>query len=240
MPAASLTGISKTFGSVKALKGVNLELEEGTLFGLLGPNGSGKSTLLKILMGLQRPTGGELSLLGRSPGHPKSRAVLGYMPQNAAVYPGLTVKENFSFFGKLYGLKGDALEERCRSMMELLELDSKEKTPVKYLSGGMVRRVLLGTAVIHRPRFLILDEPTAGLDPVLRQKCWDWLTAWRAEGMTILLTTHHISEANRSREIAFLREGKILDRGTPADLMDKYGSEDLEKAFIKATGEEKA
>ena len=235
-PLLSLRSITKTYGSLKALDQLSFEIPAGTVVGLLGPNGAGKSTLLKILTGLIQPNSGQLSILNqKNPNSVIVRQQLGYMPQYSALYPNLTVGENLQFFGKLYGLKKEVLHHRIEVLLDVLELTHKKNELIKNLSGGMVRRALLGTSVIHKPKFLILDEPTAGVDPVLRIKFWNWILSWCKEGTSTLITTHHISEANRCDHVIFLRNGKKVEEGPPSDLLRKYNCDDLETAFILAT-----
>jgi ABC-2 type transport system ATP-binding protein len=228
--------VTKRFGNLTAVDRLTLDVPAGMTFGLLGPNGAGKTTLLRMATGLIQPTEGKLTLFdGLEPTDIRSRSLIGYMPQNLAVYPGLTVKENIGFFGRLYGLRGDELEHRIEEMLRLTDLEEKRNVPVVNLSGGMARRVLLATALVHTPELLILDEPTAGVDPLLRIKIWELLRRLNREGTSILITTHHISEAEECGEVIFLRDGRLLDRGTPKNIMSKYSTENLESAFVKAT-----
>ncbi|MDH4121096.1 MAG: ABC transporter ATP-binding protein [Deltaproteobacteria bacterium] len=228
--------VTKQFGKLKALDELTLAVPEGQIFGLLGPNGAGKSTLIRIITGLLPPTSGTITLLGsKDPTDMEIRRQVGYMPQDAALYPGLTIAENVRFFGRIYGVPETVISQRMEEDLELVELTHRKDSVVETLSGGMVRRTMLLTALIHRPRFLILDEPTVGVDPELRLKFWDWLAQLVQRGSSILITTHHISEAVRCAKVVFLREGKRLEEGPPRELMARYGSQDLEEAFVKAT-----
>ncbi|MBI4082916.1 MAG: ABC transporter ATP-binding protein [Candidatus Lambdaproteobacteria bacterium] len=232
----SLEHVVKQMGSVRAIDDLSLDVPEGMLFGLLGPNGAGKTTLLRLVMGLLRADSGRITLFGRlPPTDPAVPRLLGYMPQQLAVYPGLSVVENIAFYGHLYGIAGAELRRRTERLLEMVELTPRRKSPVGQLSGGMVRRVMLATTMVHQPRLLILDEPTAGVDPLLRLKFWEWFGDLRAKGTSIIVTTHHISEASRCHRVVFLRAGRVLEQGPPGELMARYGSADLEAAFVAAT-----
>jgi ABC-2 type transport system ATP-binding protein len=230
--------VVKRYNGVTAIDGLSLAVPEGLIFGLLGPNGAGKTTLIRMITGLISPTAGEIRLFGSPSLRERSvRRNIGYMPQQAAIYPGLSVLENILFFGRLYHVAEDDLKQRAEELLQLVELTEKCDTVVADLSGGMVRRAMLATILIHRPALLILDEPTAGVDPTLRIKFWEWFQKLAASGISILITTHHIAEAVRCDEVVFLRNGRLLEQGTPATLMEKYGTEDLEYAFVEATRE---
>ena len=232
----SMVQVSKSFGSFTALHPLDMEIPEGAIFGLLGPNGAGKTTLLRMIMGRIFPNGGTIRLFGQdAPGSLQATRQIGYMPQELAVYEGLTVRENILFFGGLYGLREPELSRKADELLARVELESKAEALAGNLSGGQTRRAMLASALIHRPRLLILDEPTAGVDPLLRLKFWDWFSELAAEGTSILITTHHISEAARSREVVFMRQGYLLERGAPAEIIARYKAHDLEDAFVKAT-----
>ncbi len=232
----SLENVRKSFGSFSAVNGVDLDIGEGMIFGLLGPNGAGKTTLLRMIMGLITPTSGKITLFDSfSPADTAARSKIGYMPQQLAVYPGLSVAENVIFFGRLYGLQGAELKQRAVEVLQLVDLQDKRNKQVAHLSGGMVRRVMLATTLIHQPSLVILDEPTAGVDPALRLRFWNWFQELSGRGISILITTHHISEAALCREVVFLRQGKLIERGKPVELMSRYQAKDLEEAFVKAT-----
>ncbi|OGG96525.1 MAG: hypothetical protein A2527_01135 [Candidatus Lambdaproteobacteria bacterium RIFOXYD2_FULL_50_16] len=230
-----IKNITKRYGRHEVVSELNLTIPIGSIFGLLGPNGAGKTTLIRIITGLLEPDSGSISLLGGKPRDLKVRQQLGYLPQEAALYPGLTVKENLQFFGRCYGINGAALETRLAELLTLTELTEQKNQLVEELSGGTARRVLLASALVHRPRFLILDEPTSGVDPLLRRKFWKWLRALSLEGASVLVTTHHLAEAEACEQILFLRHGKALDVGEPKALMKRYHAPDLEAAFLAAT-----
>ncbi len=230
-----IENITKRFGSREAVAGLNLHIPVGAVYGLLGPNGAGKTTLIRMIVGLLAPDAGSLTLLGGSPQDLAVRSQVGYMPQDVALYPNLTVAENIAFFGHCYGLDGAALKHRLEELLHLTELTGERNRLVEELSGGTARRVLLATALVHHPKFLVLDEPTAGVDPLLRRKFWQWFRSLAAQGTSILVTTHHIAEAAACEEVIFLRRGHQLDAGTPQELMQRYPSQDLEAAYLAAT-----
>lgn len=230
--------VTKRFGGVTALNHFSLDIDTGGVFGLLGPNGAGKTTLLRMIMGATPPDDGAITLFeGISPGDREASRRIGYMPQQLALYEGLTVEENVRFFGRLYGLEGPALLRATEEVLERVRMLERRGELVLGLSGGLMRRAMLATALVHGPRLLILDEPTAGVDPMLRLDFWNWFRDLASEGTTILITTHHIAEASHCHEVLFLREGRMLRRGTPAQLIDRYGATDLEAAFVQATRE---
>lgn len=231
-----LDRVSKQFGTHHVVIDFNLTIPRGAIYGLLGPNGAGKTTLIRMIMGLIAPSSGTITLFDRfRPGETSVRPLVGYMPQRLALYPHLTVYENILFFGRIYGLDENRIKERANELMDLVELTHRKNSIVENLSGGMAQRVMLATALIHRPQFLILDEPTAGVDPSLRLHFWRWFEAIVVDGVSILITTHHISEAAHSSKVIFIREGKLLEIDTPQALMQRYGVRDLDMAFVKAT-----
>lgn len=231
-----ITQLSKQLGHTLALNQFDLYIGEGEVFGLLGPNGAGKTTLIRVLMGLLRPTSGQVTLFdGHQPGSNLVRNQIGYMPQALSVYGGLSVWENILFFGRMYQMENSLLLERANTVLDMVELEKRKDDLVSTLSGGMVRRVMLATALVHSPRLLILDEPTAGVDPLLRIRFWDWFEEMVSAGTSIIVTTHNISEASRCHNVVFLRNGQKLEQGTPQSIMDKYGSTNLESAFVEAT-----
>lgn len=231
-----IQNLSKTLGKNLAIDQLDLTIKEGQVFGLLGPNGAGKTTLIRLIMGLIAADSGSIALFGaHKPGTVVVRKHIGYMPQQLAVYRGLSVRENVLFFGRMYGVEEASLGIRTDEILHMVELYERKDDLVSDLSGGMIRRVMLATALIHKPRLLILDEPTAGVDPLLRIRFWDWFAQMVAAGTSIIVTTHNISEASRCGNVVFLRNGKKLEQGTPQEIMDKYQSENLESAFVEVT-----
>ncbi len=225
-PAVVVEGAARSFGAVQALRGIDLEVEAGLTFGLLGPGGSGKTTLIRLILGLLAPSAGGVRVLGRPPSADVMRDV-GYMPQAPALYQELTVRENVSFFAALYG-REEAVDETL-AFVELLE---RAASPVNTLSGGMKQRASLACALVHRPRLLLLDEPTVGIDPRLRRTFWDHFHRLNGDGVTILVSSHVMDEAERCHRLGLLRDGRLLAVGSPDDLRREAGAATLEDAFL--------
>lgn len=228
--AAALT---KRFGPLVAVDGVDLTVDGGRIVGLLGPNGSGKTTLIRLLLGLLRPEAGRVEVLGRRVPDRSLLAEIGYMPQSDGLYHELTVWENVRFFGDLYGGLARA---RAEEVLELVELADRRGSLVADLSGGMRRRLSLACALVHRPRLLVLDEPTVGVDPALRVAFWSHFRSLAAAGTTILVSSHVMDEADRCDELVFMRAGRIIARGSGAELRAAAGTTDLEAAFLRFAG----
>jgi ABC-2 type transport system ATP-binding protein len=210
----------KRFGATQALDGVSLALAEGELLGLLGPNGAGKTTLVRAIAGRVRLDGGALALFGRGLGPATRREGLGVVPQEIALYPLLTARENLEAFGALQGLGGPALRERVAWALDWTGLADRSREQVRRFSGGMKRRLNIACGILHRPRAVLLDEPTVGVDPQSRERIWEMLEALRREGTSLLLTTHQLEEAEaRCERITILDHGRIIASGTLAELV---------------------
>jgi ABC-2 type transport system ATP-binding protein len=229
-PAIETVGLRKIFGSLAALDGVDLHLEAGRIYGLLGPNGSGKTTLIRILLGLVRPTDGRARVLGVPMPDRRVLGRIGYMPQGDGVYPELSVAENLRCFAALTGVTDPA---RRRRALEIVELADRTDAPAFTLSGGMRRRLSLACALVHDPELIVLDEPTVGVDPSLRVQFWDHFRERAAAGATILVSSHVMDEADRCDELVLLRAGRVVDRGTSAEIRVRAGTNDLEAAFLR-------
>ena len=211
----------KVFGATVAVDGLDLRIPEGSIYGLLGPNGSGKTTCIRALCGLLRPTAGTVRLLDGDAHADRTRlrSRLGYMPQQPALYEDLTALENLSFFAR--GLSVTDPERRARELLELVALAERAAEPVYGFSGGMKQRVSLACALLHEPPVLLLDEPTAGVDPLLRRRMWSTFGALRDRGATVVVSTNQLDEALHCDRLAVLREGRLLAEDTPASLLDR-------------------
>lgn len=224
--------VVKAFGAQRALDGVSLRVEAGETFGLIGPNGSGKTTLIRLLLGQGRPTSGVVRVLGQRMPNRRVAGSIGYMTQSSALYNELTAQENVAFFGTLYGLRGATLHKRLMETLELVDLADRASSVTGTLSGGMRQRLSLACALVHEPRLVFLDEPTVGIDPELRQTFWEYFARLNTQGVTIVVSTHHLDEAARCHRLALLRFGKLLAVDTPDEMRRQSGESDFDKAFL--------
>ncbi len=214
----------KSFGATRALDGLSFELRAGELLGLLGPNGAGKTTLIRAISGRVRLDGGTVAMFGRELAPGMVRKDLGVVPQENALYPLLTARENLETFGRMNGLEGKHLRERTAWALEWTGLVERAGSEVKTFSGGMKRRLNLACGVLHEPKLVLLDEPTVGVDPQSREKIYDMLSALRADGASLLLTTHYLEEAEaRCERIVVVDHGKAIATGTLAELVEQAG-----------------
>ncbi len=224
MAMLDVRDVRKAFGATTALDGLSLEVRRGEIFGLLGPNGAGKSTLMSMVSGLLRPDGGEVRLHGASPAEPAARRGIGLAPQALALYDTLTARENLEFFGRLQGLSGARLRERVDAALAFVALADRQHDRAGGYSGGMKRRLNLAAALLHEPDLVLLDEPTAGVDPQSRNALFDNVEALRAQGRTVVYTTHYMEEVERLCDrIAIIDRGRVLAIGTLAELLAAHG-----------------
>jgi ABC-2 type transport system ATP-binding protein len=232
--AIRATSLVKTFGEVRAVDGVTFELAPGRIYGLLGPNGSGKTTLIRLLTGLARATDGTAEVLGVPMPSRENLTRIGYMTQNDGIYPALTVADNARFFGAMYGMRD---ERSITDALGLVDLADRRDAVAGTLSGGQRRRLSLACALVHRPAVLFLDEPTVGIDPQLRVQFWDHFRTLARSGITIVVSSYVMDEADRCDELLFVRSGKVIARGPGADLLAGADASTMEQAFLTYAGE---
>jgi ABC-2 type transport system ATP-binding protein len=224
------TGVHKHFGPIQAVDGISLSIFQGEIYGLLGPNGSGKTTLIRLFIGLLRPTSGSIQLLGERMPNKTVLGQVGYMTQASALYEELTVRENVAFFSEMSGrYDRSGIEE----VIELVDLADRAGSVVRTLSGGLRQRTSLACALAHRPQLLLLDEPTVGVDPQLRATFWSYFRHLADSGVTLVISSHVMEEAERCDRLGFLCQGRLLAEGSAADLRRTKGTATLEEAFLQ-------
>lgn len=239
MAALEVNNLVKRFGGEEVLRGVDLAVEEGEIFGLIGPSGSGKSTLMRTLTGYLAPSEGEAKVLGRPPAMfgPGERRRVGYMPQGFVLYAQLSVRQNLNFVAGLYGLRFGERRRRVRETLEFVELGEHERKAAGDVSGGMQRRLQLAAAIVHEPELLFVDEPTANLDPILRRRFWEEFRSLREGGRTIFVTTQYVGEAELCDRVGLLADGRLVAVGTPEDLRrEAFGGENIELTLAGEPG----
>ena len=227
-PAIEVKNLRKSFGENQAVKGVSFAVEEGEIFSLLGPNGAGKTTTISMLSCLLRPDEGDACVMGHSIRTDAMgvKSVLGVVPQEIALYEDLTARENLTFWGKMYGLRGSTLKSRVNEVLEVIGLTDRAGDRVGKYSGGMKRRVNIGVALLHKPKVIYMDEPTVGIDPQSRRNILDSVVALKNQGMTVLYTTHYMEESQElSDHIAIVDHGKMIACGTHDELVKLVGQQ---------------
>lgn len=228
-PAIEISGLRVVRGGVEVLPGIDCAVERASVTGLLGPSGSGKSTLIRAIVGVQVVAGGSVTVLGKPAGAPELRPHVGYVTQAPSVYGDLTVDENLRYFARLVRLPAQRIDE----VVTIVGLEGERRRVVGRLSGGQRARVSLATALLNEPELLVLDEPTVGLDPVLRRDLWTFFRELAANGTTLLVSSHVMDEAERCDTLLLLREGRLLAHETPAGLRARTGADDLDAAFLR-------
>lgn len=239
MNAIEVKNLKKSFGELQAVAGVEFAAEQGEILSLLGPNGAGKSTTISMLSGLLAPSDGDAAIMGHSiRTEPEAaKASLGVVPQDIALYPDLSARENLVFWGKMYGLRGAALKARVDEVLDIIGLADRQKDYVGKFSGGMKRRVNIGAALLHKPQVVIMDEPTVGIDPQSRRHILDNVKELNRQGMTVLYTTHYMEEAAElSHHIAIMDKGKIIACGTHDELIKLVGEQTRIDLTLNAEG----
>ena len=228
-PVIQTHALTKRFDRITAVNGLDFQVEEGQTFGILGPNGCGKTTLIRLLLGILPPTSGEATVLGQTVPNRRTRSRVGYMPQATALYEDLTVRENVTFYARLTGSYSSS---QVSDVIELANLTDRANDIVSVLSGGMMRRASLACALVHQPALLFLDEPTVGVDPALRVQLWDYFGTLNDRGVSILVSTHIMDEAERCHRLGLMQDGRMLAEGTPSELRQQAGRDTLEQAFL--------
>lgn len=229
-PVIIARDLVRDYAEVHAVRGIDLEVSPGELYGLVGPDGAGKSTTISCLAGLLAPTRGEVRILGENPLARRSRAreQLGLMPQQYSLYGDLSIAENLSFFGRLFGLSKQTFKQRSERLLGITRLTRFVDRRADALSGGMYKKLALSCALLHQPRVLLMDEPTNGVDPVSRRELWELIYELLADGMAVLVSTPYMDEASRCHRVGLLHEGQIIAEGVPSALSDQLEYEVLE------------
>jgi ABC-2 type transport system ATP-binding protein len=223
--------LKKKFGKILAVDNVSLEIEKGKIFGLIGPNGGGKTTLIRMILGILKPTEGEVFIFRKRMPDRKVLKKVGYMPQESALYENLTLKENLLTFGEIFGVKN--LKERMKEVLKFVGLEGWENEMIENFSQGMKKRASFSVSLLPDPEILILDEPTVGIDPPLMVSFWEYFKELSKIGKTILITTHNLQEAMNCQEIGLMSKGKIILKGNPLELLKEHKVNSLLDLFLK-------
>lgn len=236
--AVKIKNVSVTLdGKVKALRSVNLELPVGKTIGFIGPSGAGKTTLIRSIVGRLRPTSGDIQVFGEPAGSPSLRKIITYMTQELSAYPDLTVRENIEYFVTMSGQPRKQKKAIAADVLRLVDMTNKSENLVAQLSGGQKQRVSLAISLIGSPKLMVLDEPTVGLDPVLREKLWQLFTRLASGGTTVIISSHSMDEAERCDDLVLIRDGKLIAHSTPGELLQRTASKTVEDSFLKLVGE---
>lgn len=227
-----LNQVNKFFEDKQVLHDVSLDIPKGSIYGLLGPSGCGKTTTVKIMSGILSASSGTTWVLEEKMPNLSTMQKIGYLAQSDALYGSLNGVENLEFFGQIYGLTGKPLKDAILEVLDFVNLKDDLTKPVASYSGGMKRRLSLAIALLHKPEILILDEPTVGIDPLLRQTIWEEFYVMAKEGITLLVTTHVMDEAEKCSHLSMMRNGRILASGSPSKIIAESGSNTLEEAFL--------
>lgn len=237
--AVTVEDATVVFGAdFTALGGVNLELPAGQVVGFIGPSGAGKTTLIRAIVGRQKLTEGAITVLGQPAGSAALRSRLSYMTQENSVYPDLTIRQNLRYFTTMFGLKRAHIPEEIDRLLEIVRMQPQADQLVRSLSGGQKQRVSLAVALIGKPELMVLDEPTVGLDPVLREQIWDIFRELAAKGTSLIITSHVMDEAERCDDLVLIRDGKVLAHGSPSRLCEQTGAKTVEQSFLRLVGEQ--
>ena len=236
--AVKVNNLSVTLGGTcSALKKVDLELPTGQTIGFIGPSGAGKTTLIRCIVGRLRTGGNSIKVFGLPAGSPQLRSQLTYMTQELSVYPDLTVEENLRYFAVMAGQHRQLVAEAVSEALQAVDLSSKANQLVGSLSGGQKQRVSLAVALIGHPKLMVLDEPTVGLDPVLREQLWQLFGRLAKQGTTLIISSHSMDEAQRCDDLVLIREGSVIAHSSPQELCRRTGTKTVEQSFLKLVGE---
>lgn len=231
-----IKNVSKSYKKHKVLKDVSFDIREGEIFGLLGPSGAGKTTLIRLIMGMESPSNGEVVIMDKKSPSIDVIEKIGYTAQADALYTDLTAEENMKFYCRLYKIPKRKWKERIDESLNIVNLNQDKKKIVSNYSGGMKRRLSLAISLLQQPKILILDEPTVGMDPLLRKQIWEELRTLKKSGVTILITTHVMDEAQNCDTLAMIREGRCISVGSPEELIYMNKCSNLEEVFLKLGG----
>ncbi len=224
-------------GKFKALKAIDVLLAEGRITGFIGPSGAGKTTLIRSIVGRQKLTSGSITVFGLPAGSPQLREQLSYMTQESSVYTDLSARENLSYFATMFGIKRAALKPLVADILKTVDMTKQADQLASQLSSGQKQRLSLAAALIGFPKLMVLDEPTVGLDPVLRERLWKLFRQLTDGGTTLLISSHVMEEAERCDDLLLLRDGRVLAQGSPQALCDQTGTKSVEQSFLKLVGD---
>jgi ABC-2 type transport system ATP-binding protein len=231
-----VNGVSKTFAKQQVLRDIDLSIKENEIFGLIGPSGSGKTTLIRLIIGAISADTGKINIMDYKIPNLKALNIIGYMPQNDALYYDLSGYDNLMFFGGMYHMKKNQLKQRAHEVLKLVELEKDADKKVINYSGGMKKRLSLAVALLHSPKVLILDEPTVGIDPIIRKKIWDEFYNLKNQGKTIIVTTHVMDETVKCDRLALIYQGGIIDCDTVSSLLGRTKDNSIEELFLARGG----
>jgi len=234
-PAIEVRGLTRRFGTFTAVDGISFDVAAGEVFGFLGANGAGKTTAIRMLIGVLAPTGGSARVAGFDVATQSEqvKCSIGYMSQRFSLYEDLTVRENITLYGGIYGLSDGAIDERTASLAKQLDLEDDLDTRVKSIPLGWKQKLAFSVALLHDPKVVFLDEPTGGVDPITRRQFWELIYATAATGTTLFVTTHYMDEAEYCDRISIMVDGRIVALGTPAELKAKYHDETIDDVFVR-------
>jgi len=234
--AISIKNASVTIGGFAALKNITVDLPQGQIIGFIGPSGAGKTTLMRGIVGRQKISEGSITVFGQAAGSPPLREKVSYMTQEISVYPDLTVQENLSYFATMFGVSPSAISKTVEEVLAIVQMKDKAGQLVSKLSGGQKQRVSLAVALIGKPLLMVLDEPTVGLDPLLREQLWQLFRELAEKGTTLIISSHVMDEAERCDDLLLIRDGELLAHGSPHDLRVKTHTASVEQSFLALVG----